>query len=91
MRGLILAVVASFAVVAFAPSGQASPLIPASGMAGAAAQSDVVQAHWYGHHRHWHRGWHRGMAPPLRLAPSPVLVSERSPTQNTKARLAAGL
>jgi hypothetical protein len=53
MRRLILAMVALFAVIAFTPSSQASPLIPAGGLAAAAAQNDVVQVRWY----RWHR-WH---------------------------------
>jgi hypothetical protein len=63
MRRLIIAMVALFAIIAFAPSSQASPLIPAGGLAAAAAQNDVVQVNWHGrwhhhwrHHRHW--GWH---------------------------------
>jgi len=35
MRGLILAIVASSAIMAFAPSSQASPLIPAGGITAA--------------------------------------------------------
>jgi hypothetical protein len=54
MRGLIIAAVA-FAVIALAPSSQASPLIPAGAIA-SAAQNDVVQVRWYRWHR-WHR-WH---------------------------------
>jgi hypothetical protein len=56
MRGLILAIVASCAVMAFAPSSQASPLIPASGIIAVAPDDGVTQVHWRGyHHRHW--GW----------------------------------
>jgi hypothetical protein len=66
MRGLILAIVASSAIMAFAPSSQASPLIPASGIT-AALDDGVTQVHWrryhhrhwgYRHHRHW--GWRHG-------------------------------
>jgi len=62
MRGLILAIVASSAIVAFAPSSQASPLIPASGISTVALDDGVTQVHWRRyHHRHWgwrhHRHW----------------------------------
>jgi hypothetical protein len=53
--------IALFAIIAFAPSSQASPLIPAGGLAAAAAQNDVLQVNWDGrrhhHWRHHHWGW----------------------------------
>jgi hypothetical protein len=63
MRGLILAIVASSAIVAFAPSSQASPLSPAGGIT-AALDDGATQVYWRRyHHRHWgyyhhrHYGW----------------------------------
>jgi hypothetical protein len=61
MRGLILAIVASCAVMAFAPPSQASPLIPASGIIAVAPDDGVTQVYWRGYHHHWgwrhHRHW----------------------------------
>ena len=56
MRGLILAIVASSAIVAFAPSSQASPLIPASGISTVRVDDGATQVHWRRYH-HRHYGW----------------------------------
>jgi hypothetical protein len=56
MRGLILAIVASSAIVAFAPSSQASPLIPAGGISTATLDDGATQVHWRRYH-HRHYGW----------------------------------
>jgi hypothetical protein len=58
MRGLIVAIVALFAVMAFTPASQASPLIPGSGITMAAPQSGATQVWWRWHRWHrWHRCW----------------------------------
>jgi hypothetical protein len=61
MRRSILSIAALLAIVAFAPSSQASPLVPAGGIATAVSETDMLaQAHYYGR-RHWrHYGWWRG-------------------------------
>ena len=56
MRGLILAIVASSAIVAFAPSSQASPLIPAGGISTVTLDDGATQVHWRRYH-HRHYGW----------------------------------
>ena len=55
MRRSIIAAIASFTILAFAPSSQAGPLIRGGEVAAAAAQSNVQQVQWgYGwRHRHW--------------------------------------
>jgi len=65
MRGLIIAAVA-FTVIAFAPSSQASPLIPAGAIANA-AQDDVVAGALAS----------LALAPSPLLALSPLLVSRQ--------------
>ena len=61
MRRSIIAAIASFTILACAPSAQASPLIRGGNLAAAAAQSNVEQVHYYRHgyrhygYRHW--GW----------------------------------
>jgi hypothetical protein len=57
MRLSIIAATASLAILSLTPASQASPLIPAGGLATAAEQNDVVQVYWR-HHRYW--GWHHG-------------------------------
>jgi len=58
MRRSIIAAIASFTMLAFAPSSQASPLIRGGDLA-ATPQSDVLQV-GYGYYGHRHRGWYRG-------------------------------
>ena len=66
MRRSVIAAIASFAILAFAPSSQASPLIRGGDLAAAAAQNDIQQVRYgYGHrhYRHWgwrHRHWGYG-------------------------------
>jgi hypothetical protein len=70
MRHSIIAAIASFTILAFAPSSQASPLIRGGDLAATAAQNDIQQVRYgYGYHhgyrhygyRHWHhRHWGYG-------------------------------
>ncbi len=76
MRGLILAIVASSAIVAFAPSSQASPLIPAGGIT-AALDDGATQVYW----RRYHQS----------LLASPLVLTRRiTKNRNAQARRKAG-